>query len=118
MRNAYAMIADTIDYGEWKDGIRIEDLVYSGGTFSTKIGSSLATGAIGWTLGLGGYMSGSSDQPESVSTVIKILFIHFPLISAVIIIISLLFYNLDKIYPKIIKDLKTRESSTNSEDKY
>src|SRR5699024_8361838 len=108
---AYAMIADTIDYGEWKQGIRIEGLVYSGGAFSTKIGSSLAAGSIGWILGWAGYISKGSEQPDNVYSVIKLLYIYFPIISAIIIIIGLFFYNLDKFYPKILKELQERSTN-------
>src|SRR5699024_1743929 len=33
MGTAYAMLADVIDYGEWKNGIRNEGLTFAGGTF-------------------------------------------------------------------------------------
>ncbi|MBP1967565.1 Na+/melibiose symporter-like transporter [Paenibacillus aceris] len=33
---AFAMLADTIEYGEWKTGIFTEGLVYSAGSFGAK----------------------------------------------------------------------------------
>ena len=48
MGNAYSMLANTIDYGEWKFGIRNDGLVYSGGSFSAILGSGIASRGIGW----------------------------------------------------------------------
>lgn len=111
MGNAYAMLADTIDYGEWKNGQRVEGLAYSGGTFSTTIGHGLGSAGIGWILGFGGYVSGGdiTVQPDSVFTVINFLFIFLPVILAVIVIIMLRFYKLDDEYADIMKDLAERE---------
>ncbi|WP_262611542.1 hypothetical protein [Staphylococcus delphini] len=39
---------------------------------------------------------------------IEFIFIHLPIILAVIIFIIMLFYKLDKIYPQIVKDLENR----------
>ncbi|RRF57733.1 MFS transporter [Klebsiella pneumoniae] len=47
MGNAYSMLANTIDYGEWKFGIRNDGLVYSGGSFSAILGSGIASRGIG-----------------------------------------------------------------------
>lgn len=110
MGSAYAMLADTIEYGEWKQGIRNEGMIYSGGTFSTTLAGGLSGAITGWILDFGGHISGKdhAQQPESVYTVIEFIFIHLPIILAVIIFIIMLFYKLDKIYPQIVKDLENR----------
>lgn len=107
MGNAYAMLADTIDYGEWKSGMRIEGLTFSGGTFATTLGHGLGSAGIGWILGAGGYVSGggTAAQPDGVFFVIDLLFIYIPIIIAIIIMILLHFYKLDDIYQDIIHDL-------------
>ncbi|NGP45546.1 MFS transporter [Bacillaceae bacterium SIJ1] len=105
--SAYAMLADTIDYGEWKKGIRNDGLVYSGGTFSTVLGGGVASGGIGWLLGLAGYVSGNvSEQPDNVYSMIEFLFIYAPIIFSLFILLLLYFYNLDKLHPKISEDLR------------
>ena len=110
MGNAYSMLANTIDYGEWKFGIRNDGLVYSGGSFSAILGSGIASGGIGWVLGMAGYIATDdvANQPESVLTTLQILFIYSPLILSAITIILLRFYTLEKIYPDIIKELAQR----------
>lgn len=108
MGNAYAMLLNTIDYGEWKTGIRSDGLVYSAGSFSAILGSGVASGGIGWVLGLSGYHGDSINQPIEVSHTLEFLFIYTPLLLSILIIILLIFYNLDNFYNEIIKDLNSR----------
>lgn len=37
----FAMVADTIEYGQWKTGKRVEGMLYSSTTFGTKIGAGV-----------------------------------------------------------------------------
>ena len=106
----FAMLADTIEYGEWKSGIRTEGLVYSAGSFGTKVGMGLGAAAMGWALSYGGYIGGAAEQSASAITTITALFIYVPLVFAAIQILLLSFYKLDKEYPTILKELQERKS--------
>lgn len=115
MGNAYSMLANTIDYGEWKFGIRNDGLVYSGGSFSAILGSGIASGGIGWVLGKAGYIISNTEvatQPESVLITLQVLFIYAPLVLSALTILLLRFYTLEKIYPDIIKELAQRTQNT------
>src|SRR5690625_1537111 len=46
----FAMLADTIEYGEWKHGVRTEGLIYSAGSFGTKVGTGFGGALMGWLL--------------------------------------------------------------------
>ncbi len=52
----FAILADTVEYGEWKTGLRTEGVVYSAGSFGSKVGIGLGTAMVGWGLGAGGYV--------------------------------------------------------------
>ncbi|WP_457808190.1 MFS transporter [Kushneria sp. EE4] len=104
----FAMLGDTVEYGEWKTGIRNEGMVYSGGSMGIKVGSGLGTALIGWILAMGGYVGGGDAQTDAALFSIQALFIYLPLAICVLIIVLMLFYDLDKRYPKIIQDLKAR----------
>ena len=39
MGTIFAMVADTIEYGHWKTGVRVEGVLYSTTTFGAKIGA-------------------------------------------------------------------------------
>ncbi|MEK4439308.1 MFS transporter [Paenibacillus sp. FSL K6-2862] len=102
----FAMLADTVDYGEWKTGMRTEGLVYSAGSLGTKAGSGLGAAFIGWGLALGGYVGGQDTISSTAHTAIQFLFIYLPAIMAILQIIILWFYKLDKSYPQMIKELE------------
>ncbi|HZH61160.1 MAG TPA: MFS transporter [Metabacillus sp.] len=104
----FALLADTIEYGEWKTGIRNEGMVYSGGSMGIKIGNGLGTAIIGWVLAFGGYIGGQADQAQSALLSISSLFIYIPMGISVILFILLAFYDLDKKYPSIVVDLEAR----------
>ena len=50
----FAFVADTIEYGEWRNGIRTEGLIYSAASLGTKVGMGLGAAMIGWLLAAGG----------------------------------------------------------------
>lgn len=101
-----AMFADTVEYGEWKTGVRAEGLIFSGASLASKIGSGLGGACIGWVLALGGYVSKMEVQPESAVTAIKTLFIYVPIILTLVQIFIMFIYKLDQKYPQIVAELK------------
>jgi GPH family glycoside/pentoside/hexuronide:cation symporter len=105
----YAFIADTIEYGEWKTGVRTEGLCYSAASFGQKCGTGLGGAMIGWLLAAGGYVANAPAQSPSAMAVISFMFIWLQLILYVLSVIILLFYKLDKEYPAVIKDLQQRK---------
>jgi|SRR5690625_4575328 len=107
----FALVADVVDYGEWKTGERIDGLIYSATSFGMKVGTGLAGAMIGWVLAFGGYDATVATQSASAITAIKALYIYIPLGLYVIGTIVLLFTNLDKIYPTIKRDLEERKNN-------
>ncbi|WP_175412886.1 MFS transporter [Clostridium sp. AWRP] len=112
----WALFPDTIEYGEWKTGIRNEGLLYSGGSLGQKMGIGFGTAITGWILAWGGYNGAQAVQASSAVFSIKALFIHVPIIIYVAQIILLLCYGLDKEYPRIMKDLQLRKSKMSTEN--
>jgi glucuronide carrier protein len=68
----FALQADTVDYGEWKTGIRAEGASYSLLSFSRKTGQAIGGSAAAFTIGLGGYVSGAASQSGAAVTSIKV----------------------------------------------
>lgn len=105
----FAIVGDVVDYSEWKDGIREEGITYSVTSFGQKIGTGLGTAALGWILAAGHYNGMAAVQPDSAIFAIKALFLYFPLvITVVVLIIWYSFRGIDKIYPTIRKELDER----------
>lgn len=68
---AFALQADTVEYGEWKTGSRTEGATYSIFSFTRKVGQAIGAAVASYTLGLGGYVSGAASQPGTAVTAIK-----------------------------------------------
>ncbi|MDD3339195.1 MAG: MFS transporter [Lachnospiraceae bacterium] len=104
----WAMVSDTIDYGEWKTGYRTEGLVNSACSFGYKIGNGLGSAMLGWILAAGGYAGEAAVQTDSALLSINICFVWIPIAVFVVGLIIMKFWKLDKEFDGIIKDLKDR----------
>lgn len=104
-----AMINDTIEYGEWKSGVRTEGLINSGASFGMKVGTGLGLALIGWLLSFGGYIGGGGEQTALADNMIIWLNVQIPIIIAVIQVVILYFFKLDKKYEQIVLDLRDRQ---------
>ena len=104
----FGMIADSIEYGEYKTGTRAEGFVYSAASLGVRFGSAFASAFIGWVLGAFGYDGELAVQSESAIKGIKIMFYYAPMVVFVGLLLLLLFYHLDKEYDGIMKVLEKR----------
>lgn len=104
----YGMLADTVEYNDWKSGIRAEGLVFSANSIGQKIGSGIGSAVLGWVLAAFGFVSSSATQPASAISGIRVIFLYVPLVVFAIMFIILLFYKLDKEYGHIVEDLEKR----------
>lgn len=104
----FALLADTVEYGEYKYGVRTEGLIYSAAGLGAKLGIGFGTGLIGWALASVGYTSNMSEVSPEIIRVIKALFIYVPLVLAVIQLIVMYFYRLDDEFETIVLALKKR----------
>ena len=109
----FGFFGDCIEYSQWKFHVRQEGLIFSGGSVGTKIGSGVTSAALTGLLSYAGYVSSASGlitQPQSAIDMIVSLYMYGPILVWIVLIIVLLAYNLDKIYPQIMKDLAKREA--------
>ncbi|WP_078549579.1 glycoside-pentoside-hexuronide (GPH):cation symporter [Litchfieldia alkalitelluris] len=106
----WAMIPDTVEYGEWKTNIRAEGLVYSTFIFTQKLGMALGGALSGIILGATGYVANSSQTPEALQGILISVTI-VPIIASIIGIIVIYFYRLDKDkYISILEEIKARKA--------
>lgn len=112
MATLFAMMADTIEYGQWKTGVRIEGTLYSGTTFGAKVGGGLGMAVSAAVIGAAGYNGTLAVQSASAMSAISNLYIYAPIIFMCIIPLLYLAYNLDKKYPQVMADLAKREEES------
>ena len=68
----WALEADTVEYGEWKTGVRTEGITYALFSFTRKQGQAIGGAAAAYTIGIGGYIADSASQPDSAITAIRV----------------------------------------------
>jgi GPH family glycoside/pentoside/hexuronide:cation symporter len=94
----WALVSDCLDYSEWKTGFRSDGSMYSMYTFSRKIGSTIASSGLAFSLGLVGYVSGE-NVVQTTEAVKGIYYIcnAIPTICYGLILVGIgLIFNLDK----------------------
>ncbi|MDV9637059.1 MFS transporter [Clostridioides difficile] len=104
----FAIVSDTIEYGEWKTGYRTEGLINSASSFGFKVGNGLGSAILGGVLSIGGYVGTSATQSNSAIVSIKACFIYLPIFITILQIIIMFFYKLDKEYSTILNELNTK----------
>lgn len=105
-----SMLADCVEYGEWKTGNRAEGMVFSTNIFKTKVASAVGGAVGGYILSAVGYVP---NQIQSHSTLIWIalIFTIIPGILCLLSLVPLVKYELtEKRYLEILQDMKKRSS--------
>jgi glucuronide carrier protein len=59
----WTLQSDTVEYGEWRSGVRTEGSNYALLSFSRKVGQGLGGALAAWGIGIGGYVAGAATQP-------------------------------------------------------
>lgn len=111
-----AMLADTIEYGQWKTGTRNQAILIGAQSAGTKVGQGLTTALLSWSIAFVGFNSRLAVQNTSVIKGISLLYSLVPMILAIIVIILLFIYDLEKRLPSILADLRLNESEKHNEN--
>lgn len=109
----WGFVPDTIEYGEWKTGIRAEGMVYAIVGFFLKFGSALGGLVPGVVLTVTGYVAKAPEQTSTAMFGILSLVSIIPFVLTLLFIMVMKFYKLDKAqYNKILEELKARKEAS------
>lgn len=111
----WALVSETVEYGEWKNGVRSEGTVYTGFTFFRKLSQGVAGFFPGFMLTQIGYVPNVEQTLDTQNGLSQLMFIY-PGVLALIACCSLLFcYKLnEKLYVKIVRELEERRTQKNA----
>ena len=98
-------------YNEWKYGDKMVGMTNSVLSFGDKVANGLGSAMLGWILALGAYNGALETQPDSAITAILAICIYIPLVIYVILFILVKQFDLEKIYPKLVKEIEERKNS-------
>jgi len=71
MAMPFALLADAVDYGEWRTGVRAAGLLTAlGAAFCLKAGSGLGGALPAWLLSATGYVAGAAQTPAALQGIV------------------------------------------------
>ncbi len=106
----WAMLADCVDYGEWKTGYRGAGTVSSQLTFVNKLGMALGGFLAGALLQAANYVPNQAQTQETLQTILNIKTI-LPVLGYIASLIAMAFYPINNaFYGKILEENEKRRT--------
>jgi len=108
----FSILSDSVDYGEWKTGVRAAGLLTAiGAAFCLKAGAGLGGAIPLWIMGNSGYVPNQEQTALSLKA-IEFNFVWLPAICLCLSIIPVLFYKkYENLEPQIHADLDARRQA-------
>ena len=104
----WSMLPDTIEYGEWKSGIRTESSLYGFMTFAQKGAIAIAALVLGIALTKIGFQPNQVQTEETLAG-LKFLMSWIPLTGVCLSFILVYFYPIDKAFhEKLIQEIQEK----------
>lgn len=122
MAMPFSLLSDSVDFGEWKTGIRAAGLLTSvGAAFCLKAGSGLGGALPAWILDWYHYVPPMNSKPveQTAQAIfgIELGFIWLPALCYVLAVLPVFFYHrFERLEPKIHEELELRRSQTSEID--
>ena len=105
----WALEADTVEYGEWKTGVRAEGIIYALFSFTRKTGQAVGGALAAYALAWGGYVSGGAAQSIQAEWGIRAGAGLIPVAASIIAIAIMFFYPLtDAKHKEIVAEIAER----------
>lgn len=107
----WAMLPDTVEYGEVKTGVRAEAKTFGFATFAQKAATGINAVLLGVLLGVAGFQANAALSPETLLGM-KAIMALIPAAGAVCILLILRGYTLDHArHRELVAELETRRAA-------
>lgn len=111
MAMPFSLLSDSVDYGEWKTGIRAAGLLTAiGAAFCLKAGSGLGGAIPAWVIDAAGYVPNTVQSAEALKGIV-LAFVWLPAVFFGLAVIPVLFYGkYEALEETIREELRQRRS--------
>lgn len=107
----WSMLPDTVEFGEWKSGIRGESIVFGLISLSQKVSLGIGVGMLGIVLGWIGYVPNQEQSSQTLSGLLSIMTLA-PALLILIGAILISFYPIDKeFHQKMTRDIDAKKAA-------
>ena len=104
----WAMIPDTVDYAQWKLGLRADGAIFSFASFFQKLAKAVGGAGVAAALAASGYVANTGQSAASITT-IHLLITVAPGMIMLLMIVAAWFYRLDETtHAQVIAELDAR----------
>ncbi|WP_314214475.1 glycoside-pentoside-hexuronide (GPH):cation symporter [Pseudarthrobacter equi] len=102
----WALIADTVEYGEWKTGVRVQGINYALLAATRKLGMGFGGGLVAYALAWGAYDGGLREQAEGALLAIRASAGLLPAILVLAAVVTMSWYRLtDRRHAELVAEL-------------
>ena len=104
----WSMLPDTVEYGEWRSGVRDEGLVFGLNQLALKAAAGVGIGLLGFLLDAVGYQA---NVPQSDGTVagLRVITTVLPFVLTLLAAITIAFYPVDRrLHARLVRALSQR----------
>jgi sugar (glycoside-pentoside-hexuronide) transporter len=102
----WAMIPDTVEYAQWRLGLRADGAIFSFASFFQKLAKALGGAGVLGALAVAGYAANVEQQSERALSTIHNLLTLAPIAIMVLMIVAALSYRLDaQTHQEIVREL-------------
>jgi sugar (glycoside-pentoside-hexuronide) transporter len=106
----WAMIPDTVEYAQWKHGMRADGAIFSTASFFQKLAKTVGGAGVAFILGLAGYIANAEQTPETIQAIVNLLTLA-PIAILVGLIVLTKLYKLDEsTHERIVAELAARST--------
>jgi glycoside/pentoside/hexuronide:cation symporter, GPH family len=114
--NFWSIVPDTVEYGEWRSGVRAEAFVFGFVTLIQKIALGVSSLFLGFYLSWVGYVANQPQSPETVAG-IKLLITLVAAGGLIASAIAMYFYRLDAAtHGRLVQEITARKFATAQND--
>lgn len=107
----WSLLPDTVEYGEWRSGVRTESLIFGLGAFFLKAALGLGAGLFGWLLGEVGYRA-NVEQSAATLAHMKLLMTALPALGLSCAGLAMLAYPLrGRKHDEIVREIAERRAA-------
>ncbi len=111
----WSMLPDTVEYGEWRSGIRAESFIFGFGIFFQKVALGLAAGLMGFAFDLVGFHA-NAVQSEATLAGIRLVIALCPIVGLAIGAWAIWHHPLRRgEHARINEEIRTRQRATLAE---
>jgi sugar (glycoside-pentoside-hexuronide) transporter len=104
----WAMIPDTVEYAQWKHGMRADGAIFSTASFFQKLAKTIGGAGVALALAMAGYIANQEQTPEAKIAILDLLTL-VPIGILTVLIVLTRFYKLDgPAHEKIVRELAAR----------